>query len=156
MKEILDNFIEVKLANAKDEVPKSKGIYLWLNHQNEIVYVGIALGKNGLRHRICNQHLNPEYLEFREAKHNSKDVFQLGHPIVKIRSNNQAKKGIDKSSFRKSIGRKLEIPPGHDTCNFILKNLRLKVLANEDASYVKELEKNLISTHQPIFNSTYK
>ena len=92
MNEILESFIDVNLSNAKDEVPKNKGIYLWLNHQNEIVYVGIALGKNGLRHRICNQHLNPDYLEFREAKHNSKDVFQLGHPIVKIRSNNLEKK----------------------------------------------------------------
>mgnify|MGYP003351133194 CR=1 FL=1 len=91
MNEILESFIDINLSNAKDEVPKSKGIYLWLNHQNEIVYVGIALGKNGLRHRICNQHLNPDYLEFREAKQNSKDIFQLGHALVKIKKNSQAK-----------------------------------------------------------------
>jgi len=154
--EILQKFTDVNLLSAKNEVPISKGIYLWTTHNEEIVYIGIALGKNGLRHRICSQHLNPKYLEFREIKHNTKDTFQLEHAIVKTRSNNQVKKGIDKSSFRKSIGRKLSIEPGINTCNYILENLKLKVFAHEDATFIKELEKNLISTIKPIFNSTHK
>ena len=156
MIEVIDEFTIVDLINARNEVPTSKGIYLWSTYKEEIVYIGIALGKNGLRHRICGQHLNPEYLEFRKEKHNSKDIFQLEHAIVKMRSNNQIKKGIDKSSFRKSIGRKLSIEPGVGTCNYILENLKLKVLTHEDAVFVKELEKNLISSIQPVFNSTHK
>jgi len=154
--EILQKFTNVNLLNARKEVPTTKGIYLWTTHKEEIVYIGIALGKNGLRHRICSQHLNPEYLEFREIKHNSKDTFQLENAIVKIRSNNQVKKGIDKSSFRKSIGRKLSIKPGLGTCEYIYENLKLKVFAHDDATFVKELEKNLIAKLQPIFNSTHK
>ena len=156
MKEILQKFTDVNLLNARIEVPISKGIYLWTTHNDDIVYIGIALGKNGLRHRICSQHLNPEYLEFRETKHNSKDSFQLEHAIVKTRSDNQVKKGIDKSSFRKSIGRKLSIEPGTGTCKYIYENLKLKVFAHDDATFVKELEKNLIAKLQPIFNSTHK
>lgn len=156
LNEILEKFTDVNLFNARNEVPASRGIYLWTTHNNDIVYIGIALGKNGLRHRICNQHLNPEYLEFRETKHNSKDSFQLEHAIVKIRSNNQIKNGIDKSSFRKSIGRKLSIKPGASTCDYILENLKLKILTHEDSAFVKELEKNLIVFIQPIFNSTHK
>jgi hypothetical protein len=154
--EIIEEFTLVDLLNVKKEVPTSKGIYLWTTHNEEIVYIGIALGKNGLRHRICSQHLNPEYLEFREAKHNSKDTFQLKHAVVKTRSNNQIKKGIDKSSFRKSIGRKLSIEPGIGTCKYIYDNLKLKVFVHEDVNFVKELEKNLISSIQPIFNSAHK
>ena len=156
MIEILEKFTDVNLMNVKNEVPASRGIYLWKTLNDEIVYIGIALGKNGLRHRICSQHLNPEYLEFRETKHTYKDTFQLENAILKIRSNNQVKKGIDKSSFRKSIGRKLSIEPGIGTCNYILENLKLKVFAHEDTVFVKELEKNLISTIKPIFNSTHK
>ena len=142
--------------NVKNEVLASKGIYLWTTQNDEIVYIGIALGKNGLRHRICSQHWNPEYIEFRETMHNSKDAFQLEHAIVKTRRNNQIKKGIDKSSFRKSIGRKLSIEPGIGTCNYIFENLKLKVFTHEDAVFVKELEKNLIASIQPVFNSTHK
>ena len=154
--EILQKFTDVNLLNAKNEVPSSKGIYLWTTQDEQVVYIGIALGKNGLRHRICSQHLNPEYLEFRETKHNSKDKFQIEHAIVKTRRNNQVKNGIDKSSFRKSIGRKLSIEPGKGTCKYIYENLKLKVFAHDDATFVKELEKNLIASIQPVFNSTHK
>jgi hypothetical protein len=152
----LDEFISVNLENVKNEVPTKKGIYLWSTNLDEIAYIGIALGKNGLKHRICNQHLNPAYLEFRETKHNSKDAFQLENAIVKTRNNNQVKKGIDKSSFRKAIGRKLCIEPGLGTCNYIISNLKLKILAHDDAQFIKDLEKLLISNKQPIFNSTHK
>lgn len=156
MKEILEKFTIVDLLHAKKEVPSSKGIYLWTTQNDDVVYIGVALGKKGLRHRICSQHLNTEYLEFRESKHNSKDAFQLEHAIVKTGSNNQIKKGIDKSSFRKSIGRKLSIKPGIGTYEYIYKNLKLKVLVNEDINFVRELEKKLIVELQPIFNSAHK
>ena len=156
MIEFLEKFTNVNLENVRNEVSTSTGKYLWTTHKDVIVYIGIALGKNGLRHRICNQHLNPEYLEFRESKQNSKDSFQLEHAVVKTRSNNQVKKGIDKSSFRKSIGRKLSIKPGVNTCKYISENLKLKIFAHQDATFVKELERYLISSIQPIFNTTHK
>ena len=153
---IINEFKLINLENAKVEIPKSKGIYIWLDHNDKIVYVGIACGRNGLHHRICNQHLNPNYLEFRESKHNEKDVFQLNHAITRLSKNNTLKKGIDKSSFRKSLGRNLKLKPGNDTCNYIFSNLQLKILTSDEIEMIKQLEIQLITQLNPIFNTTYK
>ena len=45
MKDILKEFTNVNLMNVKNEVSASKGIYLWTTQNDEIVYIGIALGK---------------------------------------------------------------------------------------------------------------
>jgi hypothetical protein len=153
---LIQEFKLINLKNAKHEIPKSKGIYIWLNNLDKIVYVGIACGKNGLFHRICNQHLNPNYLEYRNSKHNIKDEFQLQYAINKIGSNNTVKKGIDKSSFRKSIGRKLRLKPGEETCDYIFNNLKLKVLESTNIEIIKKLEIDLITEFNPVFNTTYK
>ena len=43
-------------------VPKNIGVYLWRSKRNnEIVYIGRALGKAGLRQRIMHQHLANGY-----------------------------------------------------------------------------------------------
>lgn len=43
-------------------VPKKIGVYLWRSKRNnEIVYVGRALGKGGLYQRIIRQHLSDNY-----------------------------------------------------------------------------------------------
>lgn len=152
---LIEEFKAINLLHAKDEIPRNKGIYLWLNENEDIVYIGIACGKNGLYHRICNQHLNPNYLEFRESKHNKKDKFQLSNAILRLRSNGTIKKGIDKSSFRKSIGRNLKLKPGDETCNYIHKNLKLKVFESNNIELIKKLEKELIIKLNPIFNTTY-
>jgi len=147
---------EINLSNHQNELPKTKGIYFWLKKDSEeIVYIGIACNKEGLRKRISQQHLNPKYLEFRENKQTSKDEFQLTHFIPRI-SSNIIKKGIDKSSFRKSIGRKLLLKPGKETCEYILNNLRLKILVIEDVMYLKKLEKEMINLYKPVFNTSYK
>lgn len=156
MQTILSKFKTINLQNFKNEISTNKGVYIWINKQDEIVYVGIACGKKGLYHRICNQHLNPNYLEFRDSKHNSKDEYQLSHAIIKLRSKNILKKGIDKSSFRKSIGRKLRLRPGEDTCNYIFTNLQLKLLELNNIEAIKKLEIELISKFNPIFNTSYK
>jgi excinuclease UvrABC nuclease subunit len=155
-KSLIAEFKQIDLKNAKHEISKSKGIYIWLNKNDEIVYVGIACGSNGLYHRICNQHLNPNYLEFRESKHNEKDIFQLEHAITKLSSKNILKKGIDKSSFRKSIGRNLKLKPGIETCNFIMENLQLKIFESNHVIRVKKLEVDLISQFNPRFNTSHK
>ena len=60
-----------KLVNAekhavddvdKVDVPKKIGVYLWRSKKdNNIVYIGQALGRGGLNQRIIKQHLNPRY-----------------------------------------------------------------------------------------------
>jgi hypothetical protein len=153
---LIQEFKLINLKHAKNEISKSKGIYIWLNKKDEIVYVGIACGKNGLFHRIYNQHLNANYLEYRNSKHNIKDEFQLQYAITKLGSSNALKKGIDKSSFRKSIGRKLRLKPGEETCKYIFTNLKLKVLESNNIEIIKKLEIDLITKFNPVFNTAYK
>ena len=43
------------------KIPKKIGIYLWRDKENKVVYVGIGLGKNGLRQRLVKQHLRSSY-----------------------------------------------------------------------------------------------
>ena len=109
-----------------------------------------------MHHRICNQHLNPNYLEFRDSKHNTRDEFQLANAIPKLSNKNILKKGIDKSSFRKSIGRNLKLKPGEETCDYIYKNLKLKVFESSNIKMIKELERELITKLSPLFNTTFK
>ena len=80
----IKKFKTINLEFARNEISKNTGIYIWLDSNENIVYIGIACGKDGLHHRICNQHLNPNYLEFRESKHNARDKFQLDNAILKL------------------------------------------------------------------------
>ena len=134
-----------------------KGIYFWFNKGDDtLVYIGIALGVGGLRKRIVGQHLNPKYLEFRPDKQSEKDKYQLEHPIRRLSKNGGvARCGIDKSAFRKAIGRKLKLKPGVDTVNYILENLYLKVFESEDINFVKALEVELINKYEPLFNTSH-
>lgn len=144
----------IEPGNAKKELlPKKRGMYFWFDKKNDkVVYIGIAVGKKGLRGRIVSQHLRPEYLEYRPEKQSKKlDCFQIVNPF-----NKGNKKGIDKSAFRKSIGRKLKIKPGIDTCSYIVDNLYLRVFESEKIEYIKALEKELIQEHQPKFNTQHK
>jgi hypothetical protein len=152
----IKKFKTINLEFARNEISKNTGIYIWLDSNENIVYIGIACGKDGLHHRICNQHLNPNYLEFRESKHNARDKFQLDNAILKLSNKNITKKGIDKSSFRKSIGRNLNLKPGKETCDYIYKNLKLKVFESNNIKMIKELERELIIKLSPLFNTAYK
>ena len=61
-----EKLIKAKCHDPKiiqaDIVPKDIGVYLWRSKSdNEIVYVGRALGKAGLYQRIIRQHLSVGY-----------------------------------------------------------------------------------------------
>ena len=154
----MENLLKpINLGLCKNELPTNKGIYFWFNKfSGECVYIGIACNKNGLKSRIYSQHLNPNYLEFRPTKHSRSDEFQLKYAVLKKSANGSISKGIDKSSFRKSIGRKLCLKPSQETCNYILNNLILKVYEVEDEASLKAMEKEMIKKYQPIFNTSLK
>ena len=154
----LDSLPVIEPKRAKSEIPSKRGIYFWFdNKSNQLVYIGIAVGIGGLKKRIISQHLNPKYLEYRAEKHTLKDKFQLENAIERLsKKDSSMRKGIDKSAFRKSIGRTLNLKPGIDTVNYIVENLYLKINESEDIDVIKVLEKKLIGKYQPKFNTTYK
>ena len=115
-----------------DNVPKERGIYFWFRGLN-IEYIGVANNKNGLYGRVVRQHLNEEYLEFRPTNQSSKDTYQLAHAIEKVDSK-EIKYGIDKSTFRKKIGRKFELRPSKATVDYIKKNGSFKYVPVENIS----------------------
>ena len=137
--------------------PKT-GIYFWFNKEtNELVYIGIAVGVGGLKKRIVSQHLNPTYLEYRPQKHTGRDKFQLKHSISRASKDKKTmRQGIDKSAFRKSIGRKIELKPGAETVKYIIDNLYLKIYESENISLIKEIEVALIKKYEPIFNTAHR
>ncbi|MEM3564673.1 MAG: hypothetical protein QXR19_15690 [Candidatus Jordarchaeaceae archaeon] len=52
--------------DARNIIPKKKGIYAWFDKRsNEVIYIyiGRAVGKEGLYQRIVKQHLNEKYLK---------------------------------------------------------------------------------------------
>ena len=108
-------------TQATTALSNKKGIYFWFSKETDrLVYIGIALGVGGLKRRIVSQHLNPAYLEYRPEKHTTKDKFQSEHSINrKSKDGKTTQCGIDKSAFRKSIGRKLELKPGIDTVQYL-------------------------------------
>jgi len=150
------NLQPIKPVDASEHIPKDRGVYCWFsNDENRLLYVGRALGAKGLFHRIVNQHLNPNYLEFRAEKQTSKDQFQLKFAIKKV-INGKVQFGIDKSAFRKSIGRKLKIKPGADTVDFIKSNLYVKLIISSDVKDIINIERFLIKEYQPEFNTSMK
>jgi len=63
----------------RDQIPSAPGLYVWSSWvSGEILYVGKASGRAGLRKRIWGQHLNPKYVETRESKFQPADDFQRG------------------------------------------------------------------------------
>ncbi len=143
------NTKNIPLEQVKNLLSTNRGIYFWFDvNDNSIVYIGIANGVGGLKRRI-GQHLNPKYLEPRsEKQHTSKDAFQLSHAIIK-----NDKKAIDKSSFRKSIGRMLNLKPGDETVEYIRNNLRLEIFESDDKEHIENMEKEFIKRFKPKFNN---
>ena len=153
----IDSLPTIELKNIDDFLSKKRGMYFWFDQRtNRLVYIGIAVGVGGLRKRIISQHLNPKYLEYRPEKHTKKDSFQLQYVVRVSRKAAPTLLGIDKSAFRKSIGRKLYLKPGNETVDYIIDNLYLRIYESEDIDGIKALEKLLIGEHQPQFNTTYK
>ncbi len=152
------NTRKVDLDKVSDLLTNKRGIYFWIDkNDNTLVYIGIAVGAGGLKKRVVQQHLSPKYLEYRSEKHTSKDEFQLKFAIPRVsKKTGETKYGIDKSAFRKSIGRMLQLKPGHETVNYIKANLMLEVFESEDVVLIKIMEKHLIAKNQPKFNSAHK
>ena len=149
---------KIGLADVNTLLSNKRGIYFWFDRvDNSIVYIGIAVGVGGLKKRIAQQHLKPKYIEYRPEKHTSKDDYQLKYAIIRLsKKTGQTKQGIDKSAFRKSIGRRLSLKPGDETVDYIKSNLKLEVFESEDIDMIKSMEKRLIIQYQPKFNSAYK
>ena len=138
--------------DAQLKVTENTGIYFWFeNKTNELVYIGYGTGKNGLYNRIISQEFNPNYIEYRESVHCSKDFFQLSNPIIK-KEEGVLKKGIDKSALRKKIGRAYNVKPGKETIEYIMQNLYLKFCEIDDIKQIKELKKNLKKEYKPKLN----
>lgn len=152
------NTRKVDLDKISDLLTKKRGIYFWIDRSdNTLVYIGIAVGVGGLKKRVAQQHLSAKYLEYRSEKHTSKDEFQLKFAILRVsKKTGETKYGIDKSAFRKSIGRMLQLKPGDETVNYIKNNLMLEVFESEDVEFIKSMEKHLIAKNQPKFNSAHK
>jgi len=121
---------------------------------NEVVYIGIALSKYGLHRRINLQHLNPNYLEYRKERFTLKDRYQIRFAVIKkTKLGAIVAKGIDKSVFRRAVGRNHMIKPGQSTVDFIVKKYNLKYACLVNEVTIKKIEKELIVKYQPVFNT---
>jgi hypothetical protein len=141
--------------NLKMIVPKEKGIYFWIESDTEkLMYIGKASGKEGLYNRIINQHLRPTYIEYRENKGRNqiKDAYQIQHAIIRERD---GAKGIDQSSFRRSVGSAFNIKPGIHTVNYIKENFYLKFFMIENEDEIKTIEKEMIIKLKPLLNKEH-
>lgn len=135
---------------SRDDIPKTKGLYAYLDiHDKSLKYIGSAVGNNGLRGRIWNQHLNPIYLESRKNKFTAKDKNQLSKRVLR---NN--KLVIEKSAFRKNIARKYDLTPGESCLKFLKDNFLLIFipLIDYDEKKILSIEKHLILKEKPDFN----
>lgn len=121
------------------DIPSETGIYVWyVKVTGNPAYVGAASGR-GLRHRIWAQHLNPNYLEWREHKFTGADLFQLNYAVVV-----RGRPCIDKSVFRRNIGRRERIEPGQGTVDYIRHRLEVAWALLPRAEIVM-LERELIA-----------
>ena len=102
------NTRKINLDKVSELLTNKRGIYFWCDkNDNIIVYIGIAVGAGGLKKRVVQQHLSPKYLEYRSEKHTLKDEFQLEFAVPRVsKKTGETMYGIDKSAFRKSIGRR--------------------------------------------------
>ena len=142
-------------SNIKMMIPKEKGIYFWFESGTEkLMYIGKASGKEGLYNRIISQHLRPTYIEYRGNKGGNqiKDAYQIKYAIIRERD---GAKGIDQSSFRRSIGSTFNIKPGIHTVNYIKDNFYLKFIIIKNVDEIKTIEKEMIITLKPLLNKEH-
>jgi hypothetical protein len=65
---IVDGLVKVSPIDVNEtnisRIPKDRGIYFWsCKDTGEVDYVGVALGKRGLKQRIASQHLRSSYIK---------------------------------------------------------------------------------------------
>ncbi|MBM4314329.1 MAG: hypothetical protein FJ122_10495 [Deltaproteobacteria bacterium] len=72
-----------------ESVPVVRGIYCWSFKGDGLpAYIGVALGKHGLRGRISQQHLRPSYVQsvFRKSVMREAGVWEREESVKLIRS----------------------------------------------------------------------
>lgn len=115
------------------KVPKDIGVYLWrCKRTNEIVYVGSAIGKNGLYQRIVGQHLTDSYTKL---------------------SKNEL---VAKSVFRNQIAEEYRLNPKEESVSFIKNNFVLSFIPFKDEIIASLVEILLIIEYSPKYNRKYK
>jgi hypothetical protein len=148
MKERLSRERRAAKALNRDKVPAEKGLYVWYSAASgDVLYVGKAMGRDGLRGRICMQHLNAKYLETRPEKFRGEDAFQLGCGVMV-----GGKVCVDKSVFRRSVGRWQRLAPGEETVRYIIENLEVAWLTGEVVEDIPACERLLIQEMEPSLN----
>jgi hypothetical protein len=136
------------VALSREDIPSQQGLYVWYSTINdEVFYVGKATGRGGLRRRIWSQHLNPKYLESRPERLRSEDEFQCSCGVLA-----GGKVCVDKSVFRRSLGRRFKLAPGEGTVAFIRQTLALAWLTADLLSEISKCELALIRELKPKLN----
>jgi hypothetical protein len=79
--------------------------------------------------------------------HIEKDAFQIANSVL-----SNGKKAIDKSAFRKNIGRLHHVRPGEETVRFIQENFTVRFIVLGTIELAKSLEEEIIRCHQPRYN----
>jgi hypothetical protein len=138
-----------------NHIPYEIGLYVWISKgSGEIVYIGKATGIKGLRRRIFQQHLNPNYLESRTSKFTDNDIHQVETNPLMLHD----RICIDKSSFRKSVARYHLLTAGEESVSFLKQNFYVafeSFMSNQKA-YVIETEARLIKEIKPLYNNKGK
>jgi hypothetical protein len=113
-----------------------------------VIYIGTATGVGGLRNRI-GHHLSPRYLESRSEELRPEDQFQLSCGVLL-----NGRPAVDKSVFRRSLGRSLKLSPGEGTVDHIRQNLSVGwvTFSPKDAGTVLGLWDALIKLQRPRLN----
>lgn len=150
MKVLLQTRHQAK-ALSRDEIPVSQGLYVWSSASSaDVLYIGKASNRGGLTGRIWSQHLNPRYLESRETKFRIlADDFQRGCNVLR-----GGKICVDKSVFRRSIGRRFSLGPGEGTVRYIRQHLSVAwvTVVPDLVREIPRFERELIRELKPSLN----
>jgi len=133
----------------RDDVPSQQGLYVWYaTDSGEVYYVGKAAGRGGLRRRIGRQHLNPKYLETRPERFRPGDEFQLSCGVEA-----GGRVCVDKSVFRRNLGRLFGLAPGDRTVQYIREKLAVAWLTADLLGDITKCELDLIRQLRPKLNA---
>ena len=148
-KELISRSPHSPSEDLRGVVPNQLGAYVWSEKSSgQIVYAGSATGNKGLYRRIIGQHLNPKYLLTNKEKwHQQKDAFQIVNFVL-----SNGKPAIDKSAFRKNIGRAHRIRPGEGTVRFIKDNFILRFIVLPSRETALSIEDEIIDLYCPRYN----
>ena len=145
------NISDLQKYNPEDirsVISSDPGIYIWWDKEDlSPVYIGVALNKRGLLGRVARQHLCPTYIELRKEKTES----------AAITAEYKGRKAIEKSVFRKKVSNKFGILPGTQCVNYIKENFLISLLPlpTIEFSDIKEIERQLIAKHNPLYNTKF-